>query len=205
MFPFDPIPRDGGATMSTVSDRPPAKSAEEPDPFRYGWRYISITRADGTEDLDRVPLTLEDVLHPEVGDIIVQSDPHDRDRLFKSVFETRLMEDPTAVVLSDCQVDFNLPGVKPLAPDDVVFLGVRRRSAGQASMSRRRGAAGAGGGGDLARDPIERPRAQDGFLPPRQGALVPHRRRHARSRRRAPDRTDPLSSHPGAGICGAGR
>jgi hypothetical protein len=130
MFPFDPIPRDGGAPMSTVSDRPPTKPPGEPDPFRYGWRYISVTRADGTQDLDQVPLTLEDVLHPDAGDIIVQSDPHDWDRAYlKAVFDTRLMDDSTAVVLSDCQVDFNLPGVKPLCPDDAVFLGVRRHVA----------------------------------------------------------------------------
>ena len=130
MFPPDPIPRDGGAPMSTVSDRPPPESPREPDPFRFGWRYVRVTRADGTQDLDRVPLTLEDVLHPNVGDIILQSDPHDTDRAYlKSVFDTRLMGDSTAVVLSDCQVDFNIPGVRPLCPDDVVFLGVRRHIA----------------------------------------------------------------------------
>ncbi len=116
--------------MSTVSDRPPPESPREPDPFRFGWRYVRVTRADGTQDLDRVPLTLEDVLHPNVGDIILQSDPHDTDRAYlKSVFDTRLMGDSTAVVLSDCQVDFNIPGVRPLCPDDVVFLGVRRHIA----------------------------------------------------------------------------
>jgi hypothetical protein len=116
--------------MSTVSDRPTLESAPEPNPFRYGWRYVRVTGADGTQDLDRVPLTLEDVLHPNAGDIILQSDPHDWDRAhLKEVFDTRLMGDSTAVVLSDCQVDFNIPGVKPLCPDDVVFLGVRRRIA----------------------------------------------------------------------------
>jgi hypothetical protein len=119
--------------MSTVSDRTTVKPpgpADGPDPFRYGWRYVPITRPDGTEDLDRVPLTLEDVLHPEAGDIILQSDPHDWDRAYlKEVFDARLMDDATAVVLSDCQVDFNIPGVKPLCPDDAVFVGVRRRIA----------------------------------------------------------------------------
>ena len=119
--------------MSTVSDRTTAKPPgppDGPDPFRYGWRCVRIVRRDGTEELDRVPLTLEDVLHPEAGDIILQSDPHDWDRAYlKAVFDTRLMDDATAVVLSDCQVDFNIPGVKPLCPDDAVFLGVRRRIA----------------------------------------------------------------------------
>jgi colicin import membrane protein len=113
--------------MSTVSDRPTRKSPAQPDPFRYGWRYVRITRPDGTEELDQVPLTLEDVLHPEEGDFIVQSDPHDSDRAYlKAVSKARLTDDSTAVVLSDCRVDFNIPGVKPLGPDLSVFTGVRR-------------------------------------------------------------------------------
>ena len=64
--------------MSTVSkSRPPRPP--EPDPYRYGWRYVRVTRPDGTEEFDQVPLTLEDVLHPEVGDFIVQTDGHDSD------------------------------------------------------------------------------------------------------------------------------
>jgi colicin import membrane protein len=120
--------------MSTVSDRTTAKTPgppDGPDPFRYGWRYVLVVGPDGTQDLDRVPLTLEDVLHPEVGDIIVQSDPHDSDCAYlKAVSKARLEDgDPAAVVLSDCQVDFHIPGVKPLCPDLAVFRGVRRRIA----------------------------------------------------------------------------
>ncbi len=119
--------------MSTVSDRTGVKPPGPPDgadPFRYGWRYVRIVRPDGTEELDQVPLTLEDVLHPEVGDVIVESDPHDSDRGYlKAVSKTRLVDDSAAVVLSDCQVDFNLRGVKPLCPDLAVFFGVRRRIA----------------------------------------------------------------------------
>ena len=63
--------------MSTVSDRtgtdPPGPPGG-PYSFRYGWRYVRIVRPDGTEDHDQVPLTLEDVLHPEVGDIMPESD-----------------------------------------------------------------------------------------------------------------------------------
>jgi Uma2 family endonuclease len=116
--------------MSTVSGRPPSKTQPPPgtDPFRYGWRYVRVIRPDGTEALDQVPLTLEDVLHPEVGDIVVESDPHDSDRGYlKAVFKTRLEDNRAAAVLSSCQVDFNIPGVKPLCPDVAVFLEVRRQ------------------------------------------------------------------------------
>jgi hypothetical protein len=38
--------------MSTVSDRPARESPPQPDPFRYGWRYVRVTGPDGTEELD---------------------------------------------------------------------------------------------------------------------------------------------------------
>src|SRR6516165_8904 len=118
----------GGALMSTVSKSRPAKQPpSELDPFRYGWRYVRITQPDGTEALDQVPLTLEDVLHPELGDFIVQTDAHDNDRAYlKSVFKARLSRNRTAAVLSDCRVDWNVPGIRPLGPDVAVFFGVRR-------------------------------------------------------------------------------
>ena len=115
--------------MSTVSTTRPRRSpSDEPDPFRYGWRYVRITRPDGTEAFDQVPLTLEDVLHPEEGDFIVQTDAHDDERAYlKSVFKAQLKEDRSATVLSDCRVDWCVPGVRPLGPDLAVFFGVSRR------------------------------------------------------------------------------
>lgn len=117
--------------MSTLSRRPasrPRPPSPEPDPFRYGWRYVRIIGPDGTEAFDQVPLTLEDVLHPEVGDFIVRSDPQVSDISYlRNVFRARLQDRPGALVLSDCRVDFNIPGVRPLGPDVVVFFGVKRR------------------------------------------------------------------------------
>ena len=117
--------------MSTVSKPPAPKTRPTPpevDPYRYGWRYVRKTRPDGTEYLDEVPLTLDDVLHPELGDVILETDPHDSDRAYlKAVSKARLNDDPTAVVLSDCGVDWNIPGVKPLCPDLAVFFGARRQ------------------------------------------------------------------------------
>jgi len=117
-------------TMSIVSKHRASKSPRVPpksDPYRYGWRYVRVRRPDGTVDLEQVPLTLEDVLHPKVDDFIVQTDFHDEDRAYlKAVFKAELNTDPGAVVLSDCLVDFNVPGVRPLGPDVAVFFGVER-------------------------------------------------------------------------------
>ncbi len=119
--------------MNTIP-KPPASrtrpTAHDADPFRYGWRYVRKIRPNGTEVFDQIPLTLEDVLHPEVGDFIVQTDPHDSDLVYlKTVFKARVNKNSTAVVLSDCRVDWNIPGVKPLGPDIAVFFGVRRHIA----------------------------------------------------------------------------
>jgi colicin import membrane protein len=109
--------------MSTVSTSPPTQQPpDESDPFRYGWRYVRVQRADGTEDFDQVPLTLEDVLFPETGDFIVQTDLHDNDVVYlKIVFKSQLADEPRRVVVSDCRVDWNLPDVRPLGPDIAVF------------------------------------------------------------------------------------
>ena len=115
--------------MSTVSTSPPTNlPPDESDPFRYGWRYVTVRAADGTETLDQVPLTLEDVLFPETGDFIVQTDLHDTDTSYlKYVFNTRLRNVQDAAAVSDCRVDWNIPGVRPLGPDVAVFFGLKRR------------------------------------------------------------------------------
>ena len=114
--------------MSTVStQRPPGPSPPEPDPFRYGWRYVRVRGPGGEESLEQVPLTLEDVLFPEVGDFHVQTDAHDNDLGYlKDVFKSRLSGEPASAVISDTRVDWNIPGVRPLGPDVAVFRGVRR-------------------------------------------------------------------------------
>ena len=115
--------------MSTVStSRPTKQPPDESDPFRYGWRHVTVRGPDGTETLDQVPLTLEDVLFPETGDFIVQTDLHDTDSNYlKDVFNARLAAVPGGVAVSDCRVDWNIPGVRPLGPDIAVFFNVKRR------------------------------------------------------------------------------
>ncbi len=118
--------------MSTASKsrslKPYEPSKPEPDPYRYGWRYVRVVGPDGIETFDQVPLTLEDVLFPEEGDFIVQTEGHVGDVLYlRAVFKAQLAGDPTAKVTTDCRVDWNLPGVRPLGPDLAVFFGVRPR------------------------------------------------------------------------------
>jgi Uma2 family endonuclease len=100
----------------------------ESDPYLYGLREVRVEHPDGSETLDAVPLTLEDVLFPKVGDFISNGDWHVTDLAYlRGVFEWQLREDPSAKVLTRCGVDWNLPGIRPVCPDTVVFTGVKRR------------------------------------------------------------------------------
>ncbi len=114
--------------MSTVStSKRPIPPLPKPDPYRYGWRYVRVEGPDGSVSFDQVPLTLEDVLFPEVGDFIVQADAHIGDWTYlRVVFKARLAGDPAAVVITDCRVDWNIPGVRPLGPDFAVFFDVKQ-------------------------------------------------------------------------------
>ncbi len=46
------------------------------DPFRLGFRERMITTPDGREVLEQIPLTPEDLIYPEEGDVVSQGMPH---------------------------------------------------------------------------------------------------------------------------------
>ncbi len=100
------------------------------DPFRYGYRYVKRVDEHGAETWEQVPLTLLDVLHPQEGDYVIQSDPHARRCAYLyDVLRAQLAGDLTAVVLHDVGVNWGVPNLRPHAPDIAVFVGVRERKA----------------------------------------------------------------------------
>ncbi len=115
--------------MSIVSTpRPASPPADDADPFRFGWRYVTIRHPDGSESIEQVPLTEEDVLFPEEGDYIVQTDLHSTDIAYlKNVFNARLARVRRAVAVADCRVDWGVRGLRPMGPDIAVFFDVARR------------------------------------------------------------------------------
>jgi hypothetical protein len=49
---------------------------DQSDPeFLYGWRYVRHV-SHGHEAWERVPLTEDDVLHPQLGDCVLQNHIH---------------------------------------------------------------------------------------------------------------------------------
>jgi colicin import membrane protein len=111
--------------MSAIEDPHSSSPVEVQDPFPLGWRYVRRTLPDGGEELEQVPLTEEDVLHPQEGDFIVRSPIHNEDwDYLGSVLERALAGRPGAVTLHHCRVDFGVKGVEPLGPDLSVFFDV---------------------------------------------------------------------------------
>jgi Uma2 family endonuclease len=111
-----PIPAPSAARHST----------EPVDPFPYGWRFQSRLGPDGQEICERVPLTPEDVLHPQENDQISQNTVQSRDvRYLGSVLECQLREQSDALVLNDCLIDWGIKGLGNHSPDLSVFTGVR--------------------------------------------------------------------------------
>jgi Uma2 family endonuclease len=103
------------------SPTPPTQTVE-PDPYRYGWRYVRRTRDDGIAEMEMVPLTLEDVLHPQEGDVIPENTRHERlRRHFHNVFESRLARQPTLMTLSDCLIDWDREDLRGHSPDLIVL------------------------------------------------------------------------------------
>jgi len=106
---------------------PAHKPGEEGDPFRFGWRFVWRKDENGLMKQVQVPLTFEDVLHPQEEDFIVQNGPHDTDcHYLKSAVLIALDGRDDVEVLHDVRVDWEVEGVKPHGPDLAVFVNVRK-------------------------------------------------------------------------------
>jgi colicin import membrane protein len=106
-------------TTSSTPTLPP-----EDDPYRFGWRYVFA--AEG-EEPERIPLTLEDVLHPQEDDVIPERPVHALERGYLAdVLRSRPLTPPHYAVLSDTLVDWGVPGMRAHSPDIAVFVGLRK-------------------------------------------------------------------------------
>jgi Uma2 family endonuclease len=93
-----------------------------PEDFPYGWRYVKVP---GQDEPAQVPLTLEDVLHPQLGDVITERIHHNDERDYlKTAFRSRALGPPAVFVSSDLLTDFGVAGVRAMSPDTAVFVGL---------------------------------------------------------------------------------
>jgi len=118
----------GEPARKIPADWEPDTAPEDADPFRYGWRWRTVRLPDGEVTEQQIPLTAEDLLNPELGDEVPQSDAHYEflhwlsDLLLRHY---RLRED--VKVAGDMKMFWGLPGVKEPSPDIAIIPGVRRK------------------------------------------------------------------------------
>jgi Uma2 family endonuclease len=113
--------------MTSTAPPPNPPLPETPDVF-YGWRFVQHDLPDGNVVFDQVPLTLEDILHPEEGDQVTHSDAHQRRCIYLyNVLRSRLANNPHAVVLNDVRIKWDDPELRPHGPDLMVIFNVRER------------------------------------------------------------------------------
>ena len=112
--------------VATPRDTTVSPKTAHTDGYPYGWRYVESVLPNGNVLFDQIPLTLEDVLHPQEGDQVTHSDVHQRMCIYLfNVFRGLLASMPAAVVLHDVRVAWDTPEVKPHGPDLAVIQGVR--------------------------------------------------------------------------------
>ena len=131
------IPRGSGRNSSPKSTSPRAKTVAGPHgeskpiaSFEYGWRDVPRKLADGRIKVEQIPLTLDDLVHPQFGDVHVLSDAHGDDcNYLKDVLKDRYRDVASVVVFSDCGIFWDKPGLRHHSPDLAVIFGVKRRKA----------------------------------------------------------------------------
>jgi Uma2 family endonuclease len=98
------------------------------DPYYYGFRDEPELQPDGSFRSRRIELTLRDQLHPHEGDHFVEDSLHDISRGYlRDIFSWRVRTDPSALVLSNTGIYWDIEELGHHAPDVAVIFGVRQQ------------------------------------------------------------------------------
>lgn len=115
--------------MADPVRKQPAGGVLEDDPFFYGSRWISVRLPDGRIIDEQIPLTPDDLLDPQPGDQVTQSDRHLElmiwlFRLLKRHFDSR--ED--IKVVGDMKMIWGIPKLLKPSPDVAVIPKIRDKN-----------------------------------------------------------------------------
>ena len=105
----------------------PADWEPEADPFRYGWRPKYVQRPGGELVEEQIPLTPEDLLDPQLGDVVVQGGPHFNLMIpLADLLRRHYAPREDVFVAGDMKMLWGMPGIKEPAPDIAIIFGVSR-------------------------------------------------------------------------------
>jgi Uma2 family endonuclease len=114
-------------TVKTKETTRPLTATERlDDEFYYGYRTIITYDKQGKEIYSYKPLTLDDFLDPEEGDLFMQGTLHNEDTdALKSIFRYLYQNGPDTAVFSDLKVLWGIEGLSQPAPDVMVVPNVQ--------------------------------------------------------------------------------
>ena len=118
----------GEPARKLPADWEPDTAPEAADPFRYGWRWQTVRLPNGKVTEQQIPLTAEDLLDPQLGDEVPQSDAHD-DFLhwLKDLLRRHYRSREDVKVAGDIKILWGIPGLKDPSPDIAIIPGIRRK------------------------------------------------------------------------------
>jgi Uma2 family endonuclease len=110
------------------ADWEPRTAPDKADPFRFGWRWRNVRLPNGEVLDEQVPLTADDLLDPQPGDQVGQSQLHWEllfllARILDWYYEAR----SDVALAVDLKMLWRIPGLKEPAPDLAVIPGVRQK------------------------------------------------------------------------------
>ncbi|MGE0085461.1 MAG: Uma2 family endonuclease [Desulfococcaceae bacterium] len=101
-------------------------SCPEEEEFYYGHRPVFEYDEKGREIYYYRPLTPDDFLDPEEGDVFMQGTLHERDLDdLKSIFRYHLQNRKNITVYSEMKIVWGIPGLRNPAPDISIFENVK--------------------------------------------------------------------------------
>ena len=98
----------------------------ERDKYFYGYRYVPRTDERGRQTFEKVPLTEEDALHPQLEDHVSDNEPHARDCVYLvGACQMQLANQPDTMVFYNHSFRWDVQGMGNHSPDVAVVFGVR--------------------------------------------------------------------------------
>jgi colicin import membrane protein len=98
----------------------------EDDPFFYGSRWISVRQPDGSFVDRQIPLTPDDLLDPQLGDQVTQSDQHFELIIYLvNLLKPRFASREDVKVTGDLKMIWRIPGLQEPSPDVAVIPQIR--------------------------------------------------------------------------------
>ena len=92
--------------------------------YRYGYRSEERIDERGRKSYVLRALTEEEILHPRLDDHVTHNQPHLLDCIYlHNVCQIQLAGDPTALVLGDHLIQWDVPGIGDHGPDVAVVFG----------------------------------------------------------------------------------